>query len=69
MDNDAPGAEPLRIAPGYAALQLAAALRTSTDHPDSQVRERARGKVRQWEQVMAGMLTGSIDVGSRTPLD
>ncbi|NHZ81321.1 hypothetical protein F2P44_18865 [Massilia sp. CCM 8695] len=68
MDNDAPGAEPLRMAPGYAALQLAAALRTSTNHPDPQVRERARGKVRQWEQVMAGMLTGSIDVGSRTPL-
>ncbi|MDQ1923329.1 hypothetical protein [Massilia pseudoviolaceinigra] len=68
MDNDTPGAEPLRSAPGYAALQLAAALRTNTDHPDPQVRERARVKARQWEKVMAGTFTGSIEVGSRTPL-
>ncbi|NHZ93287.1 hypothetical protein F2P45_30385 [Massilia sp. CCM 8733] len=69
MDNDDTGASRFRIAPGYAALQLAAALRTASDHPDPQIRARAENKLRQWEQIMVGMSTGALTVGSRTPLD
>ncbi|NHZ98034.1 hypothetical protein [Massilia sp. CCM 8734] len=69
MDNDDSGAGRIRIAPGYATLQLAAALRAVSDHPDPQVRANGATKARQWEQVMVGMFTGAIAVGSRTPLD
>ncbi|NHZ42727.1 hypothetical protein [Massilia aquatica] len=69
MDNDDTGCSRIRIAPGYATLQLSAALRTASDHPDPQTRARAALKVQQWEQIMVGMFTGAIAVGSRTPLD
>ncbi|RSZ60745.1 hypothetical protein HF313_18400 [Massilia atriviolacea] len=68
MDNDDAGIGRIRIAPGYATLQLAAALRAVGDHPDPQVRARAAVKAQRWEQLMAGMFTGAIEVGSRTPL-
>ncbi len=68
MDNDDPGAGQIRIPAGYATLQLAAALRSGSGHPDPQVRERAAVKAGQWQQVMDGMFAGSVDVGSRTPL-
>src|SRR5689334_11472863 len=50
--------------PSYATGQLAEALARllTTNDPG------ARRKVRQWENVLAGMASGEITVGSRTPV-
>ena len=54
--------------PGYAAFQLAKALTTAEHHEDADTRERARRKVEKWGGVFSQMLSGSLQVGSRTPL-
>jgi hypothetical protein len=58
----------VRANPGYALGQLARALLTSEAHEDPQTRERAASKVQKWNQVFEGMLSGSLQVGSRTPV-
>ncbi|MBI4618285.1 MAG: hypothetical protein HY720_32095 [Planctomycetes bacterium] len=64
-----PDQEPrLTANPGYAIGQLHRALRAVAEHPDPAVRARAAEKIRRWENVLAGMATGSLEVGSRTPL-
>lgn len=55
-------------APGYALGQLARALSASETHKDPVARERARQKAAAWTQVYAGMLSGALTVGSRTPV-
>jgi hypothetical protein len=60
--------EPLSANPGYAAWQLAKALKTSDSHADAATRERARTKAGNWVKVLEGLLSGSITVGSRQPL-
>lgn len=57
-----------RINPGYAHGQIARALTTATEHPDAATRERARDKIQRWQRVLAGLVDGSIDIGSRTPV-
>ncbi|MEV0698540.1 hypothetical protein AB0I53_11565 [Saccharopolyspora sp. NPDC050389] len=53
-----------RAASGYAAAQWAKAVaRTAEDAGDS-----ALEKVRRWEDVLAGMASGQIAVGARTPV-
>ena len=54
--------------PGYAAFQLARALATSAHHDDEATRERAREKTRRWADVLEGMLSGRLAIGSRQPL-
>lgn len=54
--------------PGYALGQVAKALITSEEHEDPGIRERAKEKIAKWENVIRGMLDGSLNVGSRTPL-
>jgi hypothetical protein len=56
-----------RINPGYANFQLAKALVTSEEHADAQTRENARQKILKWYSVIEGMLTGRLEIGSRTP--
>ncbi|MCE9635583.1 MAG: hypothetical protein K8T90_07755, partial [Planctomycetes bacterium] len=55
--------------PGYAVGQLARALTTASTHGDPSIRERARKRIDAWVQVFSGMLTGSLRVGSRTPVE
>ncbi len=57
-----------QVNPGYAAFQLAKALTTSEEHADPKTRERARQRVSKWSTVLNGALSGSLDVGSRTPV-
>lgn len=54
--------------PGYVLAQLEKALVTAAGHEDAAARERAAKKAQRFRQVMAGMLDGSIAVGSRTPV-
>jgi hypothetical protein len=55
--------------PGYALGQLARAFATSQTHPDPETRARAEQKVAAWIAVFQGMLSGALQVGSRTPVD
>ncbi|MBL8623273.1 MAG: hypothetical protein JNK64_18315, partial [Myxococcales bacterium] len=52
---------------GYAWGQLMHARHTAATHADPDVQARARGRIVEWERVIAGMVAGTIDVGSRTP--
>ena len=56
------------VNPGYAAFQIAKALRTSEEHHDPATRERAEGRVAKWETVLRNILDGSVAFGSRTPV-
>ncbi|ALG08154.1 hypothetical protein [Kibdelosporangium phytohabitans] len=50
--------------PGYATGQLARALARLVESGD----QGALRKIRQWEAVLAGMTSGNLTVGSRTPV-
>lgn len=52
---------------GYAWGQLMRARQTADEHADAEVRARAQEAIAKWEQVIAGMQAGTIDVGSRAP--
>jgi hypothetical protein len=54
--------------PGYALGQVALALSASQVHEDPELRERARARAQTWTQVFEGMLSGTLAVGSRTPV-
>jgi hypothetical protein len=58
----------LGVNPGYVLGRLAKALRTSETHADPATRERAERKVASWVAVYEGLLSGSLRVGSRTPV-
>lgn len=55
--------------PWYAQFQLARALTTSETHSDAKTRERAVEKAAKWETVLRNILSGSVDYGSRTPVN
>lgn len=57
-----------RINPGYALGQIARALATAKQHPDTATRERAATRVTRWRETLQGILDGSLQIGSRTPL-
>jgi hypothetical protein len=56
------------VGAGYAYAQLAKAFVTSLTDRDPQVRERAEGRLRRWDQVLSGIVTGRLTVGSRRPV-
>jgi hypothetical protein len=58
-----------RANPRYASFQIAKALTTSEVHEDAATRERAKQKITKWETVLRNILTGSVDYGSRTPVE
>jgi hypothetical protein len=66
--RDSDQAEP-HVNPGYAVFQLAKALTTNQQHEDPATRQRAMGKVEKWTAVFNGIVNGSIEAGSRVPLD
>lgn len=65
QSNDDPGAQ---VNPGYAAAQLARALQTAREHKDEETRQRAAAKARSWIDALRGMVSGTVDVGSRKPI-
>ncbi|GLW54686.1 hypothetical protein Kpho01_26970 [Kitasatospora phosalacinea] len=52
----------------YAHGQLARAFATALSHPDPATRSRADARAGRWRAVLAGMLDGSLRIGSRTPV-
>ncbi|MGA8118064.1 MAG: hypothetical protein WCA46_30900 [Actinocatenispora sp.] len=52
----------------YAFGRLQRALDTAANSADPQVRARARQKASRWEAVIAGVASGHLTVGSRTPV-
>ncbi|MEE6259987.1 hypothetical protein [Plantactinospora sonchi] len=66
-----PGAErkePTMVGTGYPLGELGRALVTAAEHPDPDTRERAGQRVRDWVRVLAGVSTGRLRIGSRTPV-
>ncbi|MEW6735998.1 MAG: hypothetical protein AB1489_32185 [Acidobacteriota bacterium] len=53
---------------GYALGQLAKAFAANQTHEDKEVRTRAEKKIENWIKVFKGMLSGLLQVGSRTPV-
>ncbi|MEU8779507.1 hypothetical protein [Streptomyces sp. NPDC048606] len=62
------GPPPVSVSPAYAAGRLARALRTATLHEDAATRERAGSRAAKWRAVLSGIASGSLTVGSRTPV-
>lgn len=54
--------------PGYVIGQIARALTTEETHPDPATRERAQQRIARWVAVFQGMLSGALQIGSRTPV-
>jgi hypothetical protein len=54
--------------PGYALGQLAKAFATTQSHEDPDTRVRASAKIENWVKIFEGMLSGALQVGSRTPV-
>ena len=61
QSGDAPDIE---IGTGYPRFQLIKALRNAWARDD----KRADAKVEKWQQVIEGMFSGALNVGSRTPV-
>ncbi|MEV6487558.1 hypothetical protein AB0M20_02795 [Actinoplanes sp. NPDC051633] len=53
---------------GYSQAQLASAFVTALTHEDAATRTRAEGRVQRWLQVLQGMKSGTVTIGSRTPM-
>ncbi|WP_225832543.1 hypothetical protein [Streptomyces sp. NK08204] len=68
MNDDAEQQHLAQANPGYAAGQLAAALRTAAAHPDPETRRRGEERGRRWRAVLDGMADGLLKIGSRTPV-
>ncbi len=66
--NDNADQQPLTAAPSYAAAQLAKAFTTALSHRDADTRRRAEQRGQRWRAVLAGMASGRLTVGSRTPV-
>ena len=64
MDEEAPST----ASPFYALGRLQHALQTALVSPDPATRQRAAAKVARWQEVLEGMTSGALAVGSRTPV-
>lgn len=67
-DDNSESVEPGGVNPGYAALQIAKALKTGQDHADPATRERAKEKIAKWETVLRNILSGTVGYGTREPV-
>jgi hypothetical protein len=63
--SDSDSLPKLGVNTGYVLGQLAKALRTSENHAEAATRESAERKVANWVAVCEGILSGSLQVGSR----
>ncbi|MER5885331.1 hypothetical protein ABT160_15995 [Streptomyces sp. NPDC001941] len=71
MDNNADQQLSTATSPAassYALGMLAKACATARGHQDADTRRRAEDKARRWRDVLAGMTSGRVSVGSRTPV-
>ncbi|WP_030543326.1 hypothetical protein [Streptomyces albus] len=68
MDDNAEQ-QPLTAAPAYPEAQLAKAFTTALTHEDPATRRRAEVRGQRWREVLAGMASGRLTVGSRRPVD
>lgn len=68
MEREPAADERVSASPLFALGRLHRAIETVTTHHDPEVRRRAEQKALTWEAVLSGMLTGTLDVGSRTPV-
>lgn len=68
MDGDPRPDERMAASPMYALGRLQRAIETASNHPDPETRQRAEAKALAWEAILSGMATGTLDVGSRTPV-
>ena len=69
MEKNEPDTGTPQVNPGYALFQIAKALTTSEQSEDADTRRRAQEKISRWTTVLNGILGGTLDVGSRTPLE
>lgn len=56
------------VTPSYAFDRLRRAMETAATHADEETRRRAGEKALAWEAVIDGMISGRLDIGSRTPV-
>ena len=68
MNHEPAPDDRLSATPSYAFDRLRRAIETATTHPDPETRRRAEQKALAWEAVLSGMATGTLNVGSRTPV-
>ncbi|GIH80922.1 transcriptional regulator [Planobispora longispora] len=72
MENNEPAAEDrgprIQAGTGYPIGQLATAFVTALIHADEETRRRAEGRLRRWESVLRGMVSGTLSIGSRKPV-
>ncbi|CAL9610406.1 hypothetical protein SUDANB121_05639 [Nocardiopsis dassonvillei] len=59
---------PVHANPGYAAGRLLKELATAAAHDDPAVRQAAARRASAWRRVTAGMASGLLSIGSRTPM-
>ncbi len=52
----------------YPLARLADAFATATTHPDAATRQRAAERAERWKSVVAGIVDGTLRIGSRTPV-
>lgn len=69
MSEDRNSDGKIRVNPSYVAAQLTRALKTAEEHSDQATRSRAEGKVGKWLDVLNGILSGGLRIGSRLPVD
>ena len=65
QDSDDPV---FRAGHGYPTGQLQRALEAAVRHKDPKLRARAEQRALAWEEVLSGIASGSLTVGSRTPV-
>lgn len=68
MFHDSQPPYPVSVNPSYPAFQLARALVTNETHADPETRERGRVRAEKWTQVINGLTSGSLAVGTRQPM-
>ncbi|MFC8392606.1 hypothetical protein [Streptomyces sp. NPDC057238] len=67
--NDNAEQQPPTVALSYPQAQLAKAFVTALTHEDAGTRRRAEVRGQRWREVLTGLVTGRLSVGSRTPVD
>lgn len=58
----------VEVGGGYPLGQLAKAFVTAVTHEDPKTRKRAEKRAEHWQQVLEGMATGKLRIGSRRPV-
>ncbi|MFB7342036.1 hypothetical protein ACFCZ6_18455 [Streptomyces hydrogenans] len=67
-DQQPPMSTPFTVSPGHVRGRLAQAFTTALTHADPATRQRAEERARGWRDVLAGMASGTLRIGSRTPV-